>query len=222
MPGGRKNILLVDDHPIVLEGLCAILANTEDLKLAGICPSPESACAFLQNHEPDLILMDISMKSANGLVATKKIVAAHPRVPILIFTCNDERIYAPMALSAGAKGLVMKDQPEREILRAIRTVLQGQCYRSPRLPPSHEPPAADSMENAQTASPGKLSGKELEILDFLVDGYTTSRIALELDISLKTVETHRLNIRNKLGLDSQNDLVRWAICHRSKGISYEI
>ena len=221
MSAKRKNILLVDDHPIVLEGLRTLLALTEDLEVIGTCPSPESACEFLQTREPDLIVMDISMKDTNGLMATKHLTATHPRIPILIFTCNDETICASAALSVGAKGLVMKDQPEAEILKAMRTVLQGQAYQSPRMGKA-QISASVQPENIMPASQdGKLSKKELEILDFLVDGFTTARIALALNVSLKTVETHRLNIRNKLGIDNQNDLVRWAIYRRSKGLDGE-
>ena len=223
MPDKRKHtILLVDDHPIVLEGLRALLAKTDDLAVIGTCLTPESALAFLLDHAPDLILMDISMKDANGLLATKRICADHPRIPILIFTCNDEKIYASMAASVGAKGLVMKDQPNGEILRAIRTVLQGQSYRSPGMDKPSEPPTSRRPdETGHAPPPDKLSKKELEILDYLVEGYSTARLALTLNVSLKTIETHRLNIRNKLGIDNQNDLVRWAICRRSKGLNRE-
>ena len=213
-----KQILLVDDHPVVLEGLRTLLEKTADLRVLGTCPSPESTRAFLENHTPDLILMDISMQEANGLIATKNITTAHPHIPILIFTCNDEKIYASMATSVGAKGLVMKDQPESEILRAIRTVLQGHYYYSPGMDRPHGPLLVHPAENASMSPHGKLTKKEREILDYLVDGYTTARIALALNLSVKTIETHRLNIRNKLGIDNQNDLVRWAICCRSKGL----
>ena len=89
MPDARKNILLVDDHPIVAEGLKTLLDATHDLTMIGTCPSPESAREFLADHRPDLILMDISMKDANGLHATKDLTASHPHIPLLIFTCND-------------------------------------------------------------------------------------------------------------------------------------
>ena len=216
MPDEMKKILLVDDHPMIIEGLCAMLAGTPDLKVIGMCASPESAYTFLLNQSPDLVIMDISMKESNGLMATRKITASHPQIPVLIFTCNDERIYASMANSVGAKGLVMKDQPEEEILRAIRTVLQGQSYQSPRLA---------KTQNRSPAHPEELcvplhllSKKEVEVLDYLSQGYTTARIAQTLDVSLKTIETHRLKIRKKTGFDTQGLLVRWAICRRSKGL----
>lgn len=206
-----KNILLVDDHPIVYEGLRAILAGTPDLKLIGTCPSFQEAREFLRTGKPDLIIMDISLTDTNGLIATRGISRTHPQIPILILTCHDEKVCASMAFSAGAKGLIMKDQPGDEILKAIRTVLQGHSYR-PAQPP-------DTPRVLSSRSAVRLSKKELEILDYIVAGYTTTRMALALDVSLKTIETHRLNIRNKLGVENQKELVRWAIMRRSSGMA---
>lgn len=206
-----KTILLVDDHPIVFEGLRVILETAGDLHLLGICPSPEVARIFLRDHTPDLIIMDISMQGTNGLAATRELAVTHPRIPILIFTCNDEKICAPMAMAVGAKGLIMKGRPAADILVAIRTVLQGQMYPPPNAVPS--PPRIPPPQATR-----KLSAREREILNYMIEGYTTARIALTLNLSLKTVETHRLNIRNKLGIESQADLVRWAIYCRSMGL----
>lgn len=217
-PPPRRNILLVDDHQIVLEGVRAILARTDDLCLIGSCRSPLRVADFLRQHTPDLILMDISMAESNGLLATRRLSAAYPRIPILIFTSHDEQICDSMARSVGAKGLVMKDQPEREILHAIRTVLQGREYRSPRLPPPLPPAGRLPAPAPSDRTWRKLSPRELEIIGFLVEGLSTVDIALKLQISLKTVETHRLNIRNKLKIANQNDLVRWAIFRREKGL----
>ena len=219
MPPKTKNILLVDDHPIVLEGLRAILTHAEDLQLIGHCPSAESAYTFLRNHAPDLIIMDISMKDLNGLAATKRITATHPRIPILILTCNDETLCASMAAAVGAKGLVMKDQPDEEILRAIRTVLQGGHYHSPRLAKTRNSALSAPALSPPPAHLDKLSKRELEILSYLAGGFTTTRMALALKVSLKTIETHRLNIRTKLGFDNQTDLVRWAIYCCSRGFT---
>ena len=211
MPDQLKTILLVDDHPIVFEGLQVILETAEDLRLIGTCPSPDAARAFLRDRTPDLIIMDISMQGANGLAATRELVATHPRIPILIFTCNDEKICTPMALAAGAKGLVMKGRPAAEILTAIRTVLLGQVYL-----PAHSGPGTGQIMRPGT--PAILSPREREVLDYLVEGYTTARIALSLNLSLKTVESHRLTIRKKLGIESQADLLRWAVYSRTMGL----
>lgn len=218
-PPPRRKILLVDDHQIILEGLRAILARTDDLCLIGSCQSPLQVEDFLCQHTPDLILMDISMAESNGLLATRRLHAAFPEIPILIFTSHDEQICASAAESVGAKGLVMKDQPEQEILLAIRTVLQGREYRSPCLPPPLPP--AGRLPAPSDRAWRKLSPRELEIMDFLVDGLSTAQIALKLQISLKTVETHRLNIRHKLNIANQNDLVRWAVFRRQKGMPPE-
>lgn len=206
-----KQILLVDDHPIVCEGLRVIFESVDDLQLSGTCSTPEAARAFLRTQTPDLIIMDISMPGTNGLAATREIVATHPRIPILIFTCNDEKIYTPMALAAGAKGLVMKGRPAAEILTAIHTVLLGQVY----LPAHSGPGTGQSM---RPGTPAILSPREREVLDYLVEGYTTARIALGLNLSLKTVESHRLTIRKKLGIESQTDLLRWAVYSRTMGL----
>ena len=206
-----KQILLVDDHPIVCEGLRVICESVDDLQLSGTCSTPEAARAFLRTQTPDLIIMDISMPGTNGLAATREIVATHPRIPILIFTCNDEKIFSPMAFAAGAKGLVMKGRPATEILAAIRTVLQGQMY-----PPARSAPEAAPAARLRAAQ--KLSTREQEILAYLVEGYTTARIALSLNLSLKTVESQRLTIRKKLGVESQADLLRWAVYSRTMGL----
>lgn len=208
---GIKHILLVDDHPIVCEGLRVIFESVDDLQLSGMCSTPEAARAFLRTQTPDLIIMDISMPGTNGLAATREIGAAHPRIPILVFTCNDEKIFGPMAFAAGAKGLVMKGRPATEILAAIRTALQGQLY-----PPAHSAPGTEPASRPRAVK--NLSPREQEILGYLVDGYTTARIALTLNLSLKTVEAHRLTIRKKLGIESQTDLLRWAIHCRTLGL----
>ncbi len=213
-----RHILLVDDHPIVHEGLRILLARHPDLSIVGACPTPESASAFLQTHMPDLIIMDISMNGTNGLVATRHLTAAFPAIPILIFTCHDEMISAPAAFSVGARGLVRKDQPEDEIVHAIRTVLNGQIYQSPQLEKRWRIQSCRLPHRLSPPIRASLSKKEQQILDLLAEGLTTARIALALDISVKTVETHRLNIRRKLEIDSQTDLVRWAIYRRTKEI----
>ena len=217
-PAPRSKILLVDDHQIVLNGVRAILARTDNLCLIGSCQSPLLVEDFLRQHTPDLILMDISMGESNGLLATRRLHTDFPHIPILIFTSHDEQICASVAESVGAKGLVMKDQPEQEILLAIRTVLQGREYRSPRLPPPLPPAGRLPPPAPSHRAWRKLSPRELEIMDFLVEGLSTAQIALQLHVSLKTVETHRLNIRQKLNITNQNDLVRWAVFRREKGL----
>ena len=215
----RKRILLVDDHPIVHEGLRALFARTPDLVLSGAFLSPADAQASIQSQPPDLILMDISMDTTNGLLATRQFVAAFPDLPILIFTCNDETIYAPMAREAGAKGLVMKDQPGHEILRAIRTVLQGLPYQSPHLVQHHHGTSSLSSPRSTFGSKREMTPKENEILAYLAQGYSTARMALALNLSLKTIETHCQHIRSKLNIDHQSDLMRWAVCHQAKGLA---
>ena len=215
----RKRILLVDDHPIVHEGLRSLLAHTPDMVLSGAFLSPADAQASIQSDPPDLVLMDISMDTTNGLLAARHFVAAFPNLPILIFTCNDETIYAPMAREAGAKGLVMKDQPGHEILRAIRSVLQGHPYQSPLLAQRRHATSALPPPLSPRSFLRKITPKEEEILGYLAQGYSTTRMALALNLSLKTIETHCQNIRRKLGILHQNDLMRWAVCHQAKGLA---
>ena len=214
-----RKILLVDDHPIVFEGLRMIVKKHPDLALMGCCPTYEAACVFLRKHTPDLILMDICMKGTNGLVATRQLAETRPDLPILILTCSDERISALAAATVGAKGLIMKDQPEDEIVNAIRTVLGGGTYQSPQMRTRARRIPSPPDKSAPQRPDAQLSKREQEILGYLAEGASTARISLELGVSLKTIETHRLNIRNKLGVDSQTDLVRWAIYRRDKGLA---
>jgi DNA-binding NarL/FixJ family response regulator len=208
----RKCILLVDDHPIMIEGMRALVSSTPDMKIIGTCSSLDAALEHLQASLPDLIMMDISIEGPNGLVATQSLSVRYPRVPILVCTCNDATTYTPLAVAAGARGLVTKDQPDREILLAIRTVLQGHVYPSPRLPhPRHASP-----ERLCSSTPSHaLTPREWVVVDYLAQGFSTLHMAQVMNVSQKTIETHRLNIRRKLDIGSQSDLVRWAICRHA-------
>lgn len=215
LPAARKRILLVDDHPVMIEGMSALVSGTPDLEWMGACPSLPAALEILKANLPDLILMDITLDGPNGLVATREISARYPSLPILIFTCNDENIYTPLAMAAGAKGLVTKDCAGPEILQAIRIVLQGLVYQSPRL--TRVNAALPGRANPAAPSPA-LTSTEWSVVHYLAQGFTTLRMALAMKVSQKTIETHRLNIRRKLGLHSQSDLLRWAVCHQTNNM----
>jgi DNA-binding NarL/FixJ family response regulator len=138
LPAARKRILLVDDHPVMIEGMSALVSGTPDLEWMGACPSLPAALEILKANLPDLILMDITIDGPNGLVATREISARYPSLPILIFTCNDENIYTPLAMAAGAKGLVSR--PSASFCKAWCTNPLGSRVLTPRSRVAQIPP----------------------------------------------------------------------------------
>ncbi len=203
-------ILLVDDHTILREGIKALLNYYEDVEIVGEAENGVEAIQFYQKLNPDVVLMDIAMPKMNGLEATRKIRQQDPEAKILILTQYEDQHYILPLLHAGAAGYILKRAFGTDLIRAIRCVAGGESF----LYPSVTTTVLEQMRknNSSTATAeGNLSTREKEILCRVAAGETSRQIANSLNISVKTVEWHRGNIMNKLGLHSIAELVSYAV-----------
>jgi len=203
-------VLIADDHPLVRSGLARLLNQQADVICCGEAGTVAETLVATERCSPDLLLLDLRLKSGDGLELIKSIRANHSRLRILVMSQHDEHIFVERALRSGARGYVLKDQAANDILEAIRTVLAGDIYLSPRL----EARAllglmgrnAEAVQNRLEL----LSDRELHVLQLLGDGMSTREIAVELHLSFKTVESHRENMKHKLKMRGAAELVHYA------------
>ncbi|WP_299674839.1 response regulator transcription factor [uncultured Roseobacter sp.] len=198
-------ILIVDDHPMVAEGIQSILESYDDIDVVGTCNTARDAIARVPALDPDVILMDLNMPDMGGLTATEIILEQRPDTRVLVLSMHDSPEYISSALSHGAMGYVLKDVPTDEIKQAIDVVMSGERYLCTGARGSLEPKQADVRE--------ALTGREQTILLQLAQGKSNKEVAIALDISVRTVETHRKNIKRKLGISSTAGLTRYALEH---------
>ena len=197
-------VLLVDDHPLVREGLRARLAGTAGILVVGEAGDADQAFTAVAELQPDLVLMDVGMKQHNGIEIAARLRDRHPAVRVLMLSMYDNPEYVHRALEAGAWGYVLKEAPSEEIVEAILSVAQGRRYIGTGLVATSGRPG--------TSRP-LLSAREGEILRCLAEGLASRQIAERLGMSVRTVETHRQNIRRKLDLAGQAELIKYAVEH---------
>lgn len=198
-------IMIVDDHPMVAEGIEALLECYDELEVVATLGDGQQAIDSVQTLRPDVILMDLNMPRINGLTTTEIILEKYDQVKILILSMHDSREYITTALRHGAMGYILKDVPTEEIKLAIDTVMQGERYLCSGAKGSLEPDINDVRE--------PLTMREQTILLQLAQGKSNKEVANTLDISVRTVETHRKNIKRKLGISSTAGLTRYALEH---------
>jgi DNA-binding NarL/FixJ family response regulator len=205
----KNRILLVDDHAVVRDGAALWINQTEDLEVCGTAGQSRDAISTIEHLKPDMVITDIGMPGRDGLELTKDIKARWPVLPVLIFSVHDETLYAGRALRAGARGYCNKNAGTEGLIEAIRTILRG------RMAFSSETTTQLLEESSGRPSPanplGGLSDREFEVLRCFGVGQTNQEAAANLGLSAKTVETHSLNIRKKLGLRSPAELIRHAV-----------
>ncbi len=207
----KKRIVLVDDHPIVRDGLRQMIAQQPELEVCGEASGAEDALAVVAAQHPDLILVDVFLDGINGIELTKMLCERDASARILVLSMHDETLYAERAIRAGARGYVMKQEASRTILEAMTTVMNGRLYLSDALRNSAETAdAATGLIDFDVISK-RLSDRELSIFEAIGDGLDRNQIAEKLNISSKTVETHRANIKYKMNVDSASELTRNAI-----------
>lgn len=212
----KHKIMIVDDHPIVRQGLSTLIDKEADLEICGGAGTVESALEQVEQRRPDLVIVDICLHDGNGIDLITQLRARHPRIKTLVWSMFDEMIYAERALRAGAMGYINKQQPIQVVLEAVRHVLKGEIFLSPRM----------TTMLAQRVSSGRrpeddptviLSNRELQVYHMIGQGKTTQEIAAALHLSVKTIETHRERIKMKLGLRNAAELSRsavvWALEH---------
>jgi len=206
-----RQLLLVDDHPILREGFARLIEQEPDLKVSGHADTPAKAVGAIAALKPDLVIVDIALKGVNGIELIKRIKTAHPNIPVLVLSVQDEALFAERAVRAGAKGYVMKQAPTDEVMGAIRRVLRGETYLSRKM---HERVLENLSSGRSAASaPGIecLSDRELEVFQLVGSGFGTRQIAEQLNLSVKTIETYRAHIKEKLKLRNGMELIRSAI-----------
>jgi DNA-binding NarL/FixJ family response regulator len=203
-------ILIVDDHPSVREGLALRISLHADLEVCGEADSEEQAITLVQQMKPDLVLVDISLKSGHGLELIKRIRSMDPTVKMLVISGFQESLYAERACRAGALGYLNKQESSEKMIEAIRTVLAGERFLSPEISRRLISQALGSSDRKKTPIE-QLTDRELEVFRMIGEGLSTGLIASRLFLSTHTIDTHRENIKRKLTLNSAAELSRAAV-----------
>lgn len=207
----KRQLLLVDDHPMTREGLVAIINRQSDLAVCGEAGSPAEAMTLLPKLKPDLMVTDMTMPGRSGIEFIKDVHAMVPELLILALSMHDEMLYAERALRAGARGYLMKDAGSAKVLEVIRLLLGGQSYVSPNMSARILDSVTGRRPRGATSPLEKLSDREFEVFRLLGSGKSTKEIAGELNLSPKTVDVHRGRIKEKLQIKDATGLVHHAI-----------
>ncbi len=213
----RRRILLIDDHPFMRMGLAQYLNAQPDMTVCAEAADPREAMAMVEKTNPDLVLTDLNLPGKGGLELIKDLRAMYPKLPILVLSMHDEPHYAPRVLRAGARGYLMKSEPVSRLACGIRDVFKGRVVVSERMSSLILEIFAGKNGTDNSLPEARLSDRELEILALVGSAHSTRRIGERLSISMKTVEAHRSNIKQKLGISSSQELVRYAICWAQEG-----
>ncbi len=205
---GKRTVLIVDDHPIVRQGLTQLISQESDLEVVGEADDVRSAIEAARKLAPDAVIVDLMLKDSSGIELIKDIKAGNPGARILVVSMHDEAVYAERALRAGAHGYIMKQEATKEVLNALRKVLADEVYVSDEF-------VSRMLRRMVGGGPSygidRLSDRELEVFGWIGHGLSVGEIAERLKVSPKTVETYRAHIKEKLGLTSATDVLRVAV-----------
>jgi DNA-binding NarL/FixJ family response regulator len=210
----KTKVLLVDDHTVVRQGLKALFAAEPDLDVVGEADNGREALALIATLQPDVVLMDISMPGLNGIEATRQLQERFPQVKVVILSMHANEEYVFQVLRAGASGYVLKQSDSLEVLAAIRAAISGGSFLSPpisRTVIDDYIRRSEARGRSQEPETDPLTSREREVLQLLAEGLPNREIAQQLNISIKTVETHRTNMLHKLGLKDKTELVKYAL-----------
>jgi DNA-binding NarL/FixJ family response regulator len=208
----KARVLVVDDHPIVRQGLSELIGQEADLEVSEAVENAAEALKTLQHRLPDVAIVDLSLKDGNnGLDLIKDIKSRWPSLPMLVLSMHDETVYAERCLRAGARGYVMKGEPGDVVMDAVRRVRAGRVWLSEKMAGRLLDKLADSDLSMRRATVESLSDRELEVFRLLGEGFGTRAIGEKLQLSTKTIETYREHIKTKLGLESAGELLQYAI-----------
>lgn len=202
-------ILIVDDHPLVRTGLAQLIGDCPDLEVSGEASDMAAALKYLETSKPDLAIIDLSLAGGSGLDLIERIKTRDKSILMLVASMHDETLYAERVLAAGARGYINKQEAQDKIILAIRQVLAGKIYLSQNMT---ERLLSGMVENSgDKRDIDGLSNRELQVFEMIGGGVTTSQIAEQLNLSIKTIETHQAHIKRKLGLSSAHELTQRAI-----------
>src|ERR1700730_4508012 len=207
----RKRILVVDDHPIVRQGLALLINREPDLVVCGEAEEAMGALHVLASARPDVLIVDISLNGPDGLDLLKSVRTTNATLPVLILSMHDESIYAERALRAGANGYIMKQEATEKVLVAVRRILNGEIYVSDRIANKMLKHYITGSGTLRNSTINDLRDRELEVFRLIGEGHGTRQIAEELHLSVKTVESYQAHIKDKLCLRSSRELMQHAI-----------
>jgi DNA-binding NarL/FixJ family response regulator len=207
----KHKIFIVDDHPIVRKGLTQLINQENDLTVCGEAENAHSALEVLKRLKPDLAIVDISLQGVDGIELIKTMKIRYNSLPVLVVSMHDESIFAERALRAGARGYIMKQEAIERMMEAIRRVLKGELYISERVSENIVKRFIDGKSEISSSPVEVLSDRELEVFRLIGQGHGTSQIAQELHLSIKTVESYRANIKEKLKLKNAAELMKHAV-----------
>jgi len=218
-PSDKTRIFIVDDHPLLRKGLSELINQESDMMVVGEADDAPSGIKGITTIKPDLVIVDISLKSMNGLELIKNIKVLDPSIQVLVLSMHDESVYALRVLKAGAKAYVMKQEMVDKVMEAIRRIRAGKVFVSDRVATQMLRTVVDGGDPGRNSPVDSLSDRELEIVALIGNGTATREIAEKLHISIKTVESHRAHIKDKLKLENATQLVqfcvRWVEQYRS-------
>lgn len=206
-----SRILIIDDHPLLRQGIAAMINAESDFTVCGEVSDPREAVNAVQKTNPDAIILDLTLNGTSGIEVLKNIRVQYPKVAVLILSMHDETMYAPRALRAGASGYVMKQEAPDKVIAALRKVLAGQVAISSAMETKLLNRFSGKKDGALSSPIDLLSDRELEVFNLLGRGTSTAEIAEKLHLSVKTIESHRAHIKEKLNLENAAQLVRHAI-----------
>jgi len=206
----KSRIVVVEDHPVVCAGLMQLIGNQPDLTCAGTAEDTAAAKRLVEECEPDLLLLDLRLKSGDSLELIKSLRVEHPEVKVLVLSQYDELMFAERALRAGASGYIMKENATDEVLRAVRKVLAGELYFSERVASAVVQRTLREKPTASRIGVESLSDREMQVFQLLGASYSAREIAEQFHLSRKTVETHCEKIKHKLSLNSAAELKQFA------------
>jgi DNA-binding NarL/FixJ family response regulator len=207
----QRRILIVDDHPMVRERLAEIIQREPDLVVCGEAEDRFRALELIASMRPHLVIVDLTLKQSHGMVLLDDIRSRHPDVVALVVSMHDEILYAERAIRAGAHGYITKQEATRKIMLAVRTVLSGGIYLSEKMAGQIASATAGRPRSKSGLPLDTLSNRELLVFEMIGHGYGTRRIADELHLDMRTIETYRARIKEKLSLKDSNELLQFAI-----------
>ena len=206
-------ILIVDDHPLVRTGFAQLIGDCPDLEVCGEAADMAEALRLIDSDSPDLAIIDLSLAGGSGLDLIERIKSRNPDILMLVASMHDETLYAERVLAAGARGYINKQEAQENIIRAIRQVLAGKVYLSEAMTERMLNGLVDVRDEKRDIE--RLSNRELQVFELIGQGVPVSQIASQLNLSIKTIETHQAHIKKKLGLGSAHELnhraIRWVM-----------
>lgn len=208
---GKRTVLIVDDHPIVRQGLAQLINQESDLVVCGQAEDARDAIRAIREYDPDMVIVDISLKDTSGVELIKDLKVQYPDLPVLTLSMHDEAVYGERALRAGARGYIMKQEATEKVVTAIRRVLAGEVYVSDGMAAKMVSKLVGGAGKSTGSPVERLSDRELEVFRMIGEGYNTREMAEKLHLSVKTIETYRAHIKDKLSLQDASELLRAAI-----------